>query len=361
MKIRVLTIVAGLAIVVSSLQVSAQNIDININEITQSGSEDMSTYMGHYVKPFMDAFGTGMTAAWYNTAKNHEKLGFDLSISMSLVVVPDENKLFTFNESEYRNLYLFPRGPTTAQVPTMMGPDPKPAQQLQADGTVENNTILSTPFDAPGGIEDGLQEAIPFAKSSAPVPMVQFGLGTIKNTDIIVRWTPYLRLGANDKTELKIFGLAIKHDIKQWIPGLKMVPFDLSILVGYTKMDMIYQFVTDPANPVVVITDGEGLFKLNTWTFQALISKQISVVTFYGGIGYNTVSSNLKMNGLYEFDDITGTVTVGVRDPVDADFSLNSARLTAGVRLKLAVFTLHGDYTFQEYNTFTFGLGFSVR
>jgi hypothetical protein len=356
MKIRALTIIVGMAIWMSAPRASAQ--EININDIIQAGGEDMSVYMGHYVKPFMDAFGTGMTAAWYNTAKNHEKLGFDLTLSMSLVVVPDENKLFTFNESDYQNLYLFPRGTTTTQLPTMMGPDPATAQQLQADGTVEGVQVLSQPFNSPGGIEDDLKEVVSFAKSSAPVPMVQFGLGTVKNTDIIVRWTPYLSIGGADQTELKIFGLAIKHDIKQWIPGLKRVPIDLSVLVGYTMMDMKYSF---ESTSFVDITNGEGLFKLNTWTFQALVSKEISVVTFYGGVGYNTVSSNLKMNGLYEFDDITGTVRVGVQDPVNEDFSINSARFTAGMRLKFAVFTLHGDYTFQEYNTFTFGLGFSVR
>jgi len=338
-----------------SVRTSAQTI--NINEMVQAGGEDISTYMGYYVKPFMDAFGTGMTAGWYNTAKNHEKLGFDLTLNMSLVIVPDENKLFTFDQSEYSNLFLFPRGPTTAQVSTMMGPDPLPTQRLQADGTVNGQTILSPPFDSPGGIEDDLKNAVSFAKSSAPVPMIQFGLGTIKNTDIIVRWTPSLRLGTADQTNIKIFGLAIKHDIKQWIPGLKMVPIDLSIFVGYSSMDMEYIF---PDSPIITVTDGIGLFKLNTWTYQALISKTFSVVTLYGALGYNSVSSNLQMNGLYEFSDTLGG-TVGVRDPVNSDFKLSGARFTAGLRLKFAIFTLHGDYTIQEYNTFTFGLGFSVR
>ncbi|MFZ6000938.1 MAG: DUF6588 family protein [Bacteroidota bacterium] len=36
-------------------------------------------------------------------------------------------------------------------------------------------------------------------------------------------------------------------------------------------------------------------------------------------------------------------------------------RASAGLRLKLAVFTFHGDYTLQKYSTITAGFGISVR
>ena len=35
--------------------------------------------------------------------------------------------------------------------------------------------------------------------------------------------------------------------------------------------------------------------------------------------------------------------------------------MTAGMRLKLAIFTLHADYTVQKYDVLTVGFGFSVR
>ena len=94
---------------------------ININEIIQAGGQDMNIYVGHYISPFMEAFGTGINAGWYNTAQTHEKLGFDISFTANIVVVPEENRLFTFLESDYSNLKLN-SGATTAELPTLMGP-----------------------------------------------------------------------------------------------------------------------------------------------------------------------------------------------------------------------------------------------
>ena len=42
-------------------------------------------------------------------------------------------------------------------------------------------------------------------------------------------------------------------------------------------------------------------------------------------------------------------------------FSDTGANFTAGLRLKLAIFTIHADYNFQQYNSITAGIGFSFR
>jgi hypothetical protein len=67
----------------------------------------------------------------------------------------------------------------------------------------------------------------------------------------------------------------------------------------------------------------------------------------------------LKVLGNYDLDD--DTATPDVKDPVAIETTLNGPRMTAGMRLKLAIFTFHGDYTFQKYSTLTVGFGFSVR
>jgi hypothetical protein len=95
--------------------------------------------------------------------------------------------------------------------------------------------------------------------------------------------------------------------------------------------------------------------------FQALISKKISVITFYGGIGYNTINTTSDLKGSYVIvDNPTGTDFV-LTDPVSLQFKNNSFRLTAGVRLKLGPIYLNGDYSIQEYNTLSVGLGVAVR
>ncbi len=318
--------------------------------LLRGGGEDMSTYMGYYVDPFMKSFGTGIANSWYNTAKPHETLGFDLTVYMSLVKVPDAQRLFTFNESEYIS-YKLASGATSAELPTLLGPTT--SEQLVTDYTDPDTgiNISSNPFNAP----DGLQNDLP--TNSIPVPMIQLGIGIVKNTELIVRYAPSISIG--DAFKLKLFGLGIKHDIKQWIPGIKTLPLDLSILIGYTKLDTDYFF--SDTSPIVT-NNAKADFDINALTIQALVSKKLSVITFYGGVGYNSVKSNFKMSGDYLITDANDPlIAATVTDPVDIDIKLSGFRATIGMRLKLAIFTFHGDYTFQEYNTLTFGFGFSVR
>ena len=54
-----------------------------------------------------------------------------------------------------------------------------------------------------------------------PVPIVQAGIGLIKDTEISVRYLPKINVGKVD--QINLYGLAIKHDLLQWIPGGKIL------------------------------------------------------------------------------------------------------------------------------------------
>lgn len=182
--------------------------------------------------------------------------------------------------------------------------------------------------------------------------MAHLGFGLPKGTDIKLRFTP--TIDAGDDATLKLFGIGVMHDIKQWIPGIKLLPFDLSGFVGYTKFKMETYF--DPeANP-----DQRGLFEMNATTIQGLISKKFSILTLYGGLGYNIANSTLAMKGTYDINE-DGDISPTEVDPIDMKFSASGFRTTAGMRLKLAVITLHADYTIQKYKCLTVGFGISVR
>jgi hypothetical protein len=167
-----------------------------------------------------------------------------------------------------------------------------------------------------------------------------------------LRFTP--TIGVGDDASLKIFGIGIMHDVKQWIPGIKLLPFDLSGFVGYTRFKLENYFDRE-GNP-----DQRGLFEMNATTLQGVISKTFSVLTLYGGMGYNIANSNLAMKGSYDIND-DGEIGPNESDPLDLKFSASGFRTTAGFRLKLAVLTLHADYTLQKYKCLTVGLGISVR
>ena len=103
-------------------------------------------------------------------------------------------------------------------------------------------------------------------------------------------------------------------------------------------------------------------YSMNAWLFQALISKKISVLTFYGGIGYNAIKTTSDLNGSYILlDDPNGNNDVVLRDPVSLNFKNKSLKVTAGIRFKFGPIYLNGDYSIQEYNTLSVGLGVAVR
>ena len=185
-----------------------------------------------------------------------------------------------------------------------------------------------------------------------PIPMVQLGFGLPKGFELKMRFMPKTKIGDNGQVDLLGFG--VMHDIKQYIPGIKNLPFDLSAFVGYTKLKL--DVGLDKAKP-----DQHAVFESNTTTIQGLISKKIAVLTVYGGIGYNIAKTNLAMLGNYEFENPPPAAPTVVKDPVKIDVAANGMRATVGARLKFAVFTFHADYTLQKYKALTVGFGISVR
>jgi len=167
---------------------------------------------------------------------------------------------------------------------------------------------------------------------------------------------PTVNIG--DDAKFDLFGVGVMHDVKQYIPGIKNLPFDLSGFVGYTSMKLISNLDVTAGN------NQQAEFKSSATTIQALVSKKISVLTVYGGIGYNIAKTKIAMLGTYEFEEESSPgYPISLEDPITLSSDASGMRATAGLRLKLAVITLHGDYTVQKdnFNTLTVGFGINVR
>ena len=48
-----------------------------------------------YFNPLVESLGAGLNNGWYNTAKPHNFAGFDFTISLSTVIIPNEVKTFS--------------------------------------------------------------------------------------------------------------------------------------------------------------------------------------------------------------------------------------------------------------------------
>lgn len=322
--------------------------DSDFDSFLRGGAEDASKLIESYLEPIVVGFSYGMSNSWYNTAKPHKSFGFDLTITGNITTVPSSKEFFTFDPSEYNNVTSTG---TTNQIPTIMGPENENGAELTFtySDDFSNQTVEGS--YSPVGL--GIKESV--GLNVVPSPMIQLGIGIYKSTDLIIRYVPSLTFG-DFKTS--VFGLGVKHDFKQWIPGLKEIPFDLSFLGAFSGFKNTF----DMSNQELRGENQEANFDLNNWTMQAIISKKLSVLTVYGAFGYSSINSSIKMSGTYIIEDaIDPTDTFTLIDPINFSYDENSMRATLGLRLKFGFFTLHSDYTFQEYDIASLGIGISFK
>jgi len=336
------SVLIGLFTVLSFSLAFAQD---GLEDLLKGSIKDANTLMEGYVAPAMRGLGSGLNQGWYNTAKSHKTLGFDLTINTSLMYVPTDEEFYKVDNNQLQEVKLDSyngqsvSATGSASVPTMYGPDKSPTYRSVTTGIT---------FDGPPGLD--LENTIKIA-NALPVPMYQVGIGLPKNTDLKIRFAPTLTF---QDFKFNLLGFGIMHDIGQYLPVVKELPVDISVFVGYTKMKAELDITGTTSGG----QNQRAEMEFNATTFQALVSKKLSVLTLYGGVGYNIANSNLGMKGTYDLDD---DGIAEATDPVNLDFSTSGFRATGGLRLKLAVFTLHGDYTLSKYNAFTAGFGINVR
>jgi hypothetical protein len=342
MKFLRLAALAGMLAFTATTATYAQD---DIDKLIRENAEDGEKLVGGYIGPFMKSFALGLNSGWYNTAKPHKLIGIDLTITVSAMRIPDKELFYSVSGMNNVELEQGVSGHPN-EAPTLVGPDETPVYRVTQD---DGSTYT---FDGPEGLD--LKGEI--GKNWVPTPMVHLGIGLPKNTDLKIRFMPEVDLG--DDGSANMFGIGVMHDIKQYLPGFKVIPFDLSAFVGYTHLKLKYAYTPDD----IMTEDPNAEMVMNATTIQGVISKKFSVVTLYGGIGYNIVKSNIGVKGKWDLDD-NGVYETARREinPVDIDFKTSGPRATAGFRLKLAVITLHADYTLQKYNALTVGFGINVR
>lgn len=360
-----------LIIVLFSLLISV-GVHAQIKEIGSmlSGStSDAQKLLQAYLKPYANAFGADLNAGWYNTAKPHKLLGFDLTASISASFVPSADKTFDVTKLGLSGTVS---GGSTAQ--TVAG-SKQSGPTVSYYQTYNSTQVKIGEFRTPQGTGWGI----------IPGPMLKLGLGLVKETDISIRYVPTLNFGKFGSTNL--WGIGLKHSIKQWIPGIKMAPFfHLSAFLGYTRMTMnsdlsfTPQFYVDNIGAIDETTlpyDNQKMQMIfKSFTGNIIASFDLPVITFYGAVGLATTRADLALKGDYPMASIETTgANAGkavvkdaskITDPISLKMSSSSGsvtkpRLNAGVKFKMAIITLHFDYTLANYSVVTVGLGISFR
>ena len=244
------------------------------------------------------------------------------------MLVPTEAKTFNISESN-SNGRTFMGGNT----PTILGNTNNGAEATSTYGN----------FDMPQGLK------IPML----PVPMLQAGVGLIKNTEIDVRFMPEIEKSG---VSIGLWGIGVKHDILQWLPIADKIPIDVSFQAGYTKLSSQIMLEDPNSNE-----KAEATLDVRATTFNILLSKKIAMFTAYAGLGYNSTKTTLNV----ETDDNSYTIAglaLNVNDLTKFEFeSNNNLRANIGFRFQIAVLAIQANYTFSKYPVATVGLGISIR
>ncbi|MEM7549975.1 MAG: DUF6588 family protein [Bacteroidota bacterium] len=321
---------------VTNIPLQAQD---DLGALLEGGTADAEILVQQYIEPLVDGSGFGLSGGWYNTAKTHKPFGIDLSITATAAYAPNSDLSYNPEGLGLTNIeFVDPN----QEYPTALG-DTQPIPRFNV---IDDNgdIITDTPIEGPVGF-DFLEDIPSIFSNAVPVPMIQLGIGLVKNTDLKVRYGQDFGLG-DDDFEFRVLGFGIQHDIKQWIPFVKKLPIDVAVLLAYTDIDSEVQNIGG-----IEDLDDRLEFDTNVFTGQLLVSKQFSVFTIYSGFGFNAISSDVNVLGTYqlESDEI-------IVDPVTLGFNSGGGRATFGARVKLGFFSIFTDYTFQEYDNWTIGL-----
>ncbi|APZ45153.1 hypothetical protein BW723_02075 [Polaribacter reichenbachii] len=314
---------------------------IELESILEGGVADARTLLQGYVEPFPTGFGNGINGGWYTTAKTHKLLGIDIAVIANGASVPSSAETFTFNNADYSNIKLEDSSISSAEIPTLFGSQKLDDRPLLTFTDDTGNSISTSSL--PGS---GLKESIGF--NVVPSAMLQAGIGLFKNTDLIIRYIPE----QNDTDyQFSTFGFGIKHDLKQWIPFVKRLPFDVSALVGWN--DVKSKFFLDPEDEPSQALE----FNTKTFIFQVLASKKLSIFTIYGGVGTTNYKTDVNMLGSYTTSASNTTYT----DPISLKYDGSSMRANLGLSIKLLFLNIAAEYAVQEYDVFSVRAGFSIR
>ena len=331
-----------LVLLLIGVHVQAQS---NINAILAAGLTDAEHFTNDFLAPFSEGTMHNISNGWYNSGDAKPLGGFEIAIiaNSSSFKNKADKKAFILNTADYENMQ-FVDGSTSKSVSSALGDLEGIMVFVEAD--IAPGVTARQDFELPSGLA---AENINFIPSA----FLQGSVGLIKGTELKARFLPKIK--AEDGS-LGLYGVGIQHELTQYLPARKVLPFAISGVIGYTHLNASYDFTKSN------IIDGENQhvdIAMNTWVFQAVVSTKLPVINFYGGIGYMTGKSTTDVLGTY-------TVTSGpfqqtYTDPFSINKDAKGVRANIGTKLKLGFFRLHADYTIAAFNSFSVGINFGSR
>ena len=343
-------------------------------DFLKNSPADGVKFLQSYISPYANAFGAGLSGGWYNTARPHKLLGFDITVSVNAGIVPTSENTFDVKKIGLSSAFAPTSATGPSLTPTIAGPKTPVVPMTLKDAT--GNTLTS--FNTPPGAD----------WKYVPAPTAQIGLGLPFGTEVKFRFLPKVSIGEGD---VSLWGVGVMHSLIQYLPGAKMIKlFDVSAFGGYTKImgNIPIKLQPDQAtshytniNPTTAFSNQFLSATVSALNIGVIGSVTIPVITVYGGLGYCKTGMDIKLKGnfptptynatylptpsVYEDKGVVGDGIKGITGikpfPAIEIKNLSGLRANIGLRFKLAILTIHADYTLAQYNILSAGLGFSIR
>ncbi len=370
----------SVALVSAIFTLTTANAQEQMAGFLTTGLSDANKLVGAYASPLLKSFGTGLNGGWYNTGKPLGAGGFDFRVSFCVPIAPTSDRSFDVNSLGLSNQTRVVGSNSTAA--TVFGSSkasemPEVGVYGRYPGATQDSMLTSTKL--PQGL------GVPYFM--VPAPQLTVGIGL--KTDVSVRFLPKLDLGG---AKVEMLGVSIKHDIKQWVPVMKELPFDLSVQAGFTNLSgsiavdalsaAASSNTTYNANPNKVYNQSVELTS-KAYNANLILSKKMIWFTPYISVGYYAASTVLTMKGDYpitmvnenfDFTKAYGSpfynandpnahpkIVKELTDPVKVTGDISSLCSTVGFRAKFTVFALHVDYTLGKYNMLTTGISIGMQ
>lgn len=331
----------------------------NVVEFIKAGAVDANKLFQPYLEPYAFALGDGLNNGWYNSADTHKFLGFDLAVSASAIQIPSSAKTFDLSTINFSSLSIASGG-TIAQ--TIAGENTSGPTLVVEDNL--GNELAS--FKSPAGT----------GVDMVPVPMAQLTVGILPNTDLSIRYVPTVNVALDeDDINFGMIGGGIKHNFMKSIPGLKDLPIDAALFVGYSMIDAESSLSFTPQDYGTGITsvtftntnDQSLRITSSSMKYGLIVSKKLGPLTVFGSISQNSSKSTVDLLGKYPVvtalsnGDLVISDEDALYDPIALEFENSNVSMDAGLRLKLAFFSIFGSVSKSQYTSVNAGISLGFR
>ena len=326
--------------------------DDGISDLFKGSPSDVNKLMNAYTSPLFKGFGNSLNGGWTNTAKTLAPLKFVVRVSATASIVSDADKTFNISSLGLTNIT-----PTGSPIAPTFGGDENLSTGIRFTDPTTGGTFTTT-------LPKGVTQYV-------PAPQIQLTVGVIKNTDVTLRLIPTTKI-TDDVGSVGMFGFGVKHSITQYLGKAdKVVPFDLAVAVGYTRLTYKKPLDVRPDSPNGGVSGSqdysnqalEGNF--TGWNTQVIISKKLAFFTPFISVGYLTSKTDVGLKGNFPF--VTGA-TAGTNRPIYTTYAnpinisgpssqTSGMRADVGFQMSLAFFKIYGSYSFAEYKSFNAGIG----